>query len=98
MIENIYKLVEKAQNNMKDMTCDKYYYDNVALLSLLKGACLRQMDSPLQALECLEYTISLKKLIVEDRYLVPYAIVELAFLEWEAGNKDKAILALEDAR
>lgn len=96
---NIYKLIEKAlHNENSNPKSSKYDTDNRALILLLQGACLRQMKSPLQALECLETVISLQKNIVEDNYLVPYAIVELALIEWEQGNKEKAILALEDAK
>ncbi|CAG9864886.1 unnamed protein product [Phyllotreta striolata] len=95
----ILKLIEKAATNLDsgDKSC-RYYNDNKALLLLLQGACLRQMGSPLQALNCLETAISMNKSIIEDSYIVPYAIVELALVEWYNGNCQKAILALEDAK
>lgn len=97
--ERVFKLIERAQKKLNSApAANKYHNDNVALLFLLKGACLRQMGSPLQALECLEFAISLQKSICEDHYIVPYAIVELALIEWDRGNKHKAILALEDAK
>ncbi|XP_045482719.1 tetratricopeptide repeat protein 39B-like isoform X1 [Harmonia axyridis] len=97
--DRVYKLLEKTlaslpSNNSKS----KYDADNRALILLLQGACLRRMDSPLQALDCLENAIALQKEIVDDNYLIPYAIVELALIEWEQGNREKAVLALEDAR
>lgn len=96
----IFKLIEKALSDVNSSTTvpSKYHTDNRALILLLKGACLRHMGSPLQALECLEAVISLQKDILEDHYLVPYAIVELALVEWQNGNREKAILALEDVR
>lgn len=94
-----YKLIERALSNLNSSTLpSKYDADNRGLILLLKGSCLRHMGSPLQALECLEAVISLQKDLVEDHYLVPYAIVELALIEWQNGNKEKAILALEDVR
>ncbi|EFA11237.1 tetratricopeptide repeat protein 39B isoform X2 [Tribolium castaneum] len=96
---NIFKIIDKALKDLNSKTqASKYDTDNRALILLLQGACLRQMKSPLQALNCLETVISLQKDIVEDHYLVPYAIVELALIEWDGGNKEKAILALEDAK
>jgi tetratricopeptide (TPR) repeat protein len=96
---NVYKLTEKVLKDLNEgLKSSKYDADNRALILLLQGACLRQMKSPLQALNCLESVISLQKDIVEDNYLVPYAIVELALIEWERGNREKAILALEDAK
>lgn len=99
LAENILKLIENAIRNLScTVPCNKFDSDNRAMLLLLKGACLRQMGSPLQALDCLETAISLQKEIHEDNYIIPYAIVELALLEWDSGNNDKAILALEDAK
>ncbi|KAJ8950273.1 hypothetical protein NQ318_021128 [Aromia moschata] len=95
----IYRLIEKALLNINStVKPSKYDKDNKALVLLLKGACLRHMGSPLQALECLKTVISMQKEIIEDTYLVPYAIVELALIEWQNGHKEKAILALEDAK
>lgn len=88
--------LEKIENEKKENS--KYYYDNKCLVLLLKGVCLRHMNSPLQALECLETVISMQKQLVEDHYIVPYAIVELAFISMEEGNIEKAALALEDAK
>lgn len=97
--EKIFAIIERAAKDIiTEPTDNKYHNDNIALVFLLKGACLKQMGSPLQALECLEFAISLKKKICEDHYIVPFAIVELALIEWDRGNKHKAVLALEDAK
>lgn len=99
LAENIFKIIEKTENELNNSSKKtRYDVDNKALILLLKGACLRQMGVPLQALECLETVISLQKEIYEDHFLVPYAIVELALIEWEQDNRNKAILALEDAK
>lgn len=95
----ILRLIEQSSEKLeKQTTTSKYSVDNKALILLLKGACLRHMNSPLQALECLETAISLQKQIQEDHYIVPYAIVELAFISMAEGQTEKAILALEDAK
>lgn len=95
----IYKVIEQTLATLNsETTKNKYDIDNKCLVLLLKGACLRQMNSPRQALQCLETVISLQKQIIEDHYLVPYAIVELAFICMAEGQIDKAILALEDAK
>ncbi|CAH0562523.1 unnamed protein product [Brassicogethes aeneus] len=96
---NIYKLVQKELTTLNaNASPSKYDTDNRALILLIKGACLRHMGRLLLALECFEAVISLQKEIVEDNYLVPYAIVELALIEWQNGKKEKAVLALEDAK
>lgn len=99
LADNILKLIDKSLTELScSVPSDKYDNDNRALLLMLKGSCLRQMGSPLVGLECLEKAISLQKDIVDDNYIIPYSIVELALIEWETGNTDKAILALEDAK
>lgn len=96
---DIIRLIERAESDVESsMKPSKYDNDNKALVYLLKGACLRHMGSPNQAIDFFEKVIALQKDIVEDNYLVPYAIVELALVEWSLGNKEKAILALEDAK
>lgn len=75
-----------------------YEADNRGLLLILKGACLRHMNSPLQAEECLRTVLSLEKRIKEDHYLIPYSMVELGLIVYEQGDKQRAIQILEDAK
>lgn len=50
--DNILKLIDKALNDMDAKSnSSKYDGDNRALLLLLKGACLRQMKSPMLSLK-----------------------------------------------
>lgn len=99
LAQTILKIIEKEQIRLNSLTTSgKFDLDNKALVLLLKGACLRQMGSPLQAIECLETAISMQKSLVEDHYVVPYAIVELALIEWDQHNEERAIAALEDAK
>lgn len=99
LASKIYRLIEKKLESIENEGAkNKYYYDNKALVLLLKGACLRHMNSPLQALESLELVISMQKQLKDDHYIVPYAIVELAFISMDEGQNEKAILALEDAK
>lgn len=53
LADGVYKIIEKNLNALKNSKEDsnKYESDNKALLLLLKGACLRHMKSPLQALK-----------------------------------------------
>lgn len=52
LADNILKLIESAQVELDARTeRSKYDAENRALILLLKGACLRQMKSPLQAMK-----------------------------------------------
>lgn len=96
LADGIYKLIEDALKTIDEKS--KYYADNRALVLLLKGACLRQMNSPLQALNCLEEVLTMKKDIKFDLYIIPYAIVEIALIYIDQKKIDSAIVALEDAK
>lgn len=126
LADNVFKLIEKSERELDERhDRSKYDVENRALILLLKGACLRQMKSPLQALQyvswndfrffcflrysridhsvsflfrCLEGVLKLHKEIKEDEYLVPYAIVEIAWLYIDEGRIENAIAALEDAK
>lgn len=56
------------------------------------------MNSPLHAEECFKSVLSMEKKIKEDRFLVPYAHVELAFLYKSKGNLEKVAYFLETAK
>ncbi|KAL1130380.1 hypothetical protein AAG570_013318 [Ranatra chinensis] len=96
----VYKLI---LNTIMEMEGEKwpnseFNQDNKALLLLLKGACLNQMGSPLQAEECFKEVLSLEKKIKEDHFLPPFAMVELAITYYKEGSALKAIQLLEDVK
>lgn len=47
---------------------------------------------------CFEEAISLQKLIKEDFFIIPYAIVEIGLLHIEQGKLELAMGCLEDAK
>lgn len=54
LADGIFKIIEKTIDGMENNPDDplrKFEVDNKALLLLLKGACMRHMKSPLQAIE-----------------------------------------------
>ncbi|XP_012534920.1 tetratricopeptide repeat protein 39B [Monomorium pharaonis] len=95
---NIFKRIEEEEKELKKASKSQYYADNEALLLLLKGACLRQMQHPLLAEECLRRVLQLEKSVKEDTYLFPHATVELALLARDQGDIQLAIGFLEDAK
>ncbi|KAG6803554.1 tetratricopeptide repeat protein 39B isoform X1 [Apis mellifera caucasica] len=95
---NMFKVIEEAEKKLVKTSKTEFHADNEALLSLLKGACLRQLKHPLSAENCLKRVLELDKLIKEDTYLLPYATVELALLAQDQGNIQLALGYLEDAK
>ncbi|KAL0103336.1 hypothetical protein PUN28_017546 [Cardiocondyla obscurior] len=98
LILNIFKRIEEEERELQTTPKNNYYADNEALLLLLKGTCLRHMNHPLLAEECLRNVLQLEKSIKEDTYLLPYATVELALLARDQGDIQLAIGFLEDAK
>lgn len=98
LILNIFKRIEETERELKTASKNEFHADNEALLLLLKGACLRQMQHPLQSEECLRRVLQLEKSVKEDTYLFPYATVELALLAQDQGDTQLAIGFLEDAK
>lgn len=96
LIQSVYKLIEKELENL-DKGSD-YYEDNLCLLYLLRGACLREMNANLQAEDSFNFIIENGKKIKEDHFLVPFAVVELALIEVDRVNFKKANSYLEDAK
>jgi hypothetical protein len=76
----------------------EFKYDNEALLLMLQGACLRQMDKPLLAEEALTKAIGLEAKLREDTFIVPYSKVELALTLLQQDETAKATRLLEDAK
>ncbi|XP_055378468.1 tetratricopeptide repeat protein 39B-like [Condylostylus longicornis] len=97
--DGILRIIDKKLNELLEKNKkEPYDVDNKALTLLLKGACLRYMKSPLQAIKCLEQVIAFKSEIKEDTYLIPYAIVEIGLIYAEQGQKDNAIACMEDVK
>ncbi|XP_055686417.1 tetratricopeptide repeat protein 39B-like [Lutzomyia longipalpis] len=97
LADGIMKLIDKVTADDR-MPRTKFDADNRALANLLKGACLKQMKSPLQALKHFEAVVAMHKDIKEDTYLIPYAIVEIGLIYADQGKRESAIMALEDAK
>lgn len=96
----VYKLILRASAEIDEgkYKGSDYEYDNKGLLFLLKGACLYQMGSPLQAEACFKEVVSLEKKIKQDNFLPPFALVELALIYYKEGSTSKAIQLLEDVK
>ena len=75
-----------------------FYHDDLCLVTLLKGMCLKFMKSPLQAEECFNLVIGRKSEIKRDTYLVPYAMFEKALLLKGQGNFQGASELMEKAK
>ncbi|KAB7498064.1 Tetratricopeptide repeat protein 39B [Armadillidium nasatum] len=100
-IERVYTTVERELKQMEKIKPEdrsEYYWDNLLLVRLLRGSCLAQMKSPLQAAEEFKFIISNEKKIKEDTYLVPFSLLEVALLHLNAGDLEQAKIILEHTK
>ena len=75
-----------------------YDYDNLALILLLKGSILRIMSNPLHAMESLERVLTLEEKIVQDKYIIPFAVYEMALIVYESGDKIGALNLIQNIK
>jgi len=103
-VEKFYVLIEAemamAEERKKKMTAEKnpFSLEDDCLLLLLRGICLKSMSSPLQAEECFRKIIASGPKLAVDKYLAPYATVELALVLREQGDLQQAAILLETAK
>ena len=75
-----------------------FFQEDLCLITLLKGVCLKYMKSPLQAEECFKTIIEQHGKLKKDTYLVPYSSYELALLMKDDGNLSEALDLLEKTK
>ncbi|XP_005096921.3 tetratricopeptide repeat protein 39B [Aplysia californica] len=81
MLMDVEETITKIAEKQDSAESEKFYYDNYSLALLLKGVCLRHRDQLFQAEQCFQEVIANEKKIVNDYYLLPYTIVELAIIQ-----------------
>ena len=79
-------------------TESKYYNEDICLVNLLLGVCLKQMKSPLQAEECLKEVITFTGKLKADAYLIPYSMFEYGQILRDQGHLEAAMDTLESAK
>jgi len=94
--------MEAAQRRRAAGGQEQFEVEEDCLLLLLKGMCLKYMSAPMGAEECFREVISSAggegARLKADKYLLPYATVELALILMEAGDSEEAASLLEAAK
>lgn len=107
LLQNLLKLFSLQEQKLRDMYRNKandavnqFFSDNIMLIGLLKGVCLKFLNLPLQALQQIEKVLQEHKdHLKEDTFLTPFCIVEMALIEGhDLNNYQRAISFLEDAK
>ncbi|OXB81740.1 UNVERIFIED_CONTAM: hypothetical protein H355_010301 [Colinus virginianus] len=99
LTENLLVTIEKEETALKNETShSEYYMDDVCMLQLLKGLCLKHLGRLMQAELCFNQVIQSEKQIKYDSYLVPYTMYELGLLYKQQDEREKAIRYIETAK
>ncbi|XP_013929713.1 PREDICTED: tetratricopeptide repeat protein 39B [Thamnophis sirtalis] len=97
--ENMLITIEKEETILKNETHHtEFYMDDVCLLQLLKGLCLKHLGRLLQAELCFSQVIQSEKQLKYDTYLVPYSTFELGLLYKQQDERQKAVRFIEAAK
>lgn len=106
LLQDFLKLFEQQEELLHDTfrlknneALNGYYHDNIMLIGLLKGVCLKYLNLPLQAMQQLQNAMQNREQLKEDHFLTPYCIVEMALITGHDLNDfDRALAMLEDAK
>ncbi|XP_068206006.1 tetratricopeptide repeat protein 39B-like isoform X3 [Palaemon carinicauda] len=100
-VEKMFVIIEKEMKRLESIKVEsrnEFFWDDYLLCHLIKGACLTNMNSPLQAEECFKFVVNNEKKIKEDNYLVPNALLEIGLLLVRANDLDQAKIILEHTK
>ncbi|XP_075888352.1 tetratricopeptide repeat protein 39B-like [Nelusetta ayraudi] len=99
LTERILAILENAEEQLgDDPNPSEYHKDDLCVVQLLKGLCLRHLGRLVQAELCFNYVISCEKEIKHDSYLVPFTTYELGLLHKQKGDISTAIAVIENAK
>uniref|UniRef100_A0A1B0A8B7 Tetratricopeptide repeat protein 39B n=1 Tax=Glossina pallidipes TaxID=7398 RepID=A0A1B0A8B7_GLOPL len=97
--DGIYQIIERKFNELKNTkTQHSYDADNIALCLLLRGAFYRQMKKNSLAIKDLKACIALKNAIKDDKYIIPFANLEVGLVYADENQVDLAINTLEEIK
>lgn len=79
-------------------TTTPHYHDDLALIYLLKGVCLRHNNQTTEAITNLQLVVNFAKLIRHETHLVPSCLYELGLATMQAGDNKMAEKYLVSAK
>lgn len=88
----------EAERTLQDCHDQEFLVDDLCLVLLLKGVCLKNQGRFQTAVESFTQLCDSEKKIRFDHYLVPNALVELGLIYIDQGQRDKAIKVLRKAK
>lgn len=91
-------IIDKGEDFLRKNPDKEYGTDDLSLLNLLKGICLKHLGKHSAAEQYFNYVIQKEKLIKYDHYLVPYTYYELGILYYLKGDYASATKHLDNIK
>uniref|UniRef100_A0A4X2JZS3 Tetratricopeptide repeat domain 39B n=1 Tax=Vombatus ursinus TaxID=29139 RepID=A0A4X2JZS3_VOMUR len=91
-------LIEQEEAVLREDQNKDYQIDDMCLVYLLKGLCLKYLSKYWKAEQYFNRVIQNEKMIKFDTYLVPYAYYELGILQYLRGDKSTAIRTIKQIK
>uniref|UniRef100_A0A8C4YLK6 Tetratricopeptide repeat domain 39A n=1 Tax=Gopherus evgoodei TaxID=1825980 RepID=A0A8C4YLK6_9SAUR len=97
LLEGTLETLTRAEKKLQESPGNRIEYqtDDRCLLLLLKGLCMKHLQSPAEAEACFS---AVEKRLRYDHYLVPNALLELSLLHLAQGRSEEAVPLLRRAR
>ncbi|KAM9115181.1 tetratricopeptide repeat protein 39A-like [Pangshura tecta] len=98
LLEGTLGTLTRAEKKLQESPASEYQMDDRCLLLLLKGLCMKHLQSPAEAEACFSAVQASEKRLRYDHYLVPNALLELSLLRLAQGRSEEAVPLLRRAR
>ncbi|KAL1782784.1 tetratricopeptide repeat protein 39B-like [Sigmodon hispidus] len=95
LISSWLSIIDKGKDLLNENPSHEYGVDDMSLLNLLKGLCLKHLGKHLKAEHYFIRVIKKEKMLKYDRYLVPYSYYELGMLHYLKGDYASATKNLD---
>lgn len=95
LISSWLSIIDRGKDLLNENPNEEYGIDDMSLLNLLKGLCLKHLGKHLKAEHYFIRVIRKEKMLKYDRYLVPYSYYELGMLHYLKGDYANATKNLD---
>lgn len=92
------EIINRGEELLREKPNKEYGTDDLCLLNLLKGLCLKHLGKYLMAEQYFNRVIQKEKLLKYDHYLVPYTYYELGILYYLKGDYSSATKNLDNIK
>ncbi|XP_011279461.1 tetratricopeptide repeat protein 39B-like [Felis catus] len=98
LISSWLSIIDKGEDLLRKNPNTEYGTDDISLLNLLKGLCLKHLGRYSMAERYFNRVLQKEKLLKYDHYLVPYTYYELGILYYLKGDYDRATKNLDNIK